>query len=135
MLLHINVVQAMHVPTTDLMSKSDPFVVIIPSFSDKKVKTQYVKDNDCPIFKEQFTFLLKNIEEDYLTFQIFDYNIGRDHSLLAQLRIYAHDFIEGEVVTHVYEMEPESGFNESPNLTLQIQMAVRGRTKFVPYGK
>ena len=32
MLLHVNVVQATHVPTTDRFSKSDPYVEIYPSF-------------------------------------------------------------------------------------------------------
>ncbi|KAK8835086.1 Protein Aster-C [Tritrichomonas musculus] len=133
MLLHVKVAKATHVPTTDLISKSDPFVVLIPSFSKTRVQTRWIKDNDCPDFDEDFTFVVKNEEEDYIIFQIFDHDELGSHDLLADLKVYVRDFIEGEVKTKIYEMEPAAGINQTPNLVLQIQLAVRGRPKFVPY--
>ena len=126
MLLHVKVAKATHVPTTDIISKSDPFVVIIPSFSKTRVQTRWIKDNDSPDFNEEFTFVVNDEEEDYLIFQIFDHDELGSHDLLADLKVFVRDFIEGDVVTKIYEMEPTAGINQAPNLVLQMHLAVRG---------
>lgn len=133
MLLHVKVVGATNVPSMDLLSKSDPFVVIIPSFVNKKLQTSHKNDTDNPVFNEDFTFTIKNEKEDYLYFELYDYDEVGQHDLISTIQIDFNDLFEGEVITKKLEMIPAKGIKQAPIITLQFHMAVRGRPKFVSY--
>ena len=133
MQFHINIVKAGHVQDMDLLSKSDPFIEIKPSFSKEIKRTKVILDDNSPEWDETFSFFIKNDCEDYFTLTLYDFDELSTPDKIGILKIYVKDFVEGEVVNKAYEMERAEGVREVPILFLKIQLNVRGRQKFVPY--
>ncbi|XP_047251273.1 synaptotagmin-5 isoform X2 [Capsicum annuum] len=77
--LSVTVISAEDVPVTDLMGKSDPFVVLIMKKSEQKNKTRVLNNTLNPVWNQTFDFVVEDGLHDLLILEVWDHDtFGKD---------------------------------------------------------
>ncbi|KAG5590521.1 hypothetical protein H5410_041035 [Solanum commersonii] len=77
--LSVTVISAEDVPVTDLMGKSDPFVVLIMKKSGEKKKTRVLNNTLNPVWNQTFDFVVEDGLHDLLILEVWDHDtFGKD---------------------------------------------------------
>ncbi|KAL2489552.1 Synaptotagmin-5 [Forsythia ovata] len=77
--LSVTVISAEDLPSTDLMGKSDPFVVLMMKKSDQKNKTRVLNDTLNPVWNQTFDFVVENGLHELLILEVWDHDtFGKD---------------------------------------------------------
>ncbi|KMZ63064.1 putative Calcium lipid binding protein [Zostera marina] len=79
-LIKVNVIKAISLKNMEFIGKSDPYVAlhIRPMF---KVKTKVVDNNLNPEWNEEFDLIVEDKETQFVTFKVFDEDVGQDKML------------------------------------------------------
>ncbi|KAF7806445.1 synaptotagmin-5-like [Senna tora] len=78
--LSVTVVSAEDLPATDLLGKSDPFVVLTMKKSETKCKTRVVNNTLNPVWNQTFDFVVEDGLHDMLMVEIWDHDtFGKDY--------------------------------------------------------
>nr|XP_009795500.1 PREDICTED: synaptotagmin-5-like [Nicotiana sylvestris] len=77
--LSVTVISAEDLPVTDLMGKSDPFVVLIMKKSEQKNKTRVLNNTLNPVWNQTFDFVVEDGLHDLLILEVWDHDtFGKD---------------------------------------------------------
>lgn len=77
--LSVTVISAEDVPVTDMMGKSDPFVVLIMKKSEQKNKTRVLNNTLNPVWNQTFDFVVEDGLHDLLILEVWDHDtFGKD---------------------------------------------------------
>ncbi|XP_073130463.1 synaptotagmin-5-like isoform X1 [Henckelia pumila] len=75
----VTVISAQDLPATDIMGKSDPFVVLIMKKSEQKYKTRVLNDTLNPVWNQTFDFVVENGLHELLILEVYDHDtFGKD---------------------------------------------------------
>ncbi|KAK4415391.1 Synaptotagmin-4 [Sesamum alatum] len=77
--LSVTVMSAENLPATDLMGKSDPFVVLTMRKSEQKCKTRVLNDTLNPVWNQTFDFVVEDGLHELLIMEVYDHDtFGKD---------------------------------------------------------
>ncbi|KAL0311755.1 UNVERIFIED_CONTAM: Synaptotagmin-4 [Sesamum radiatum] len=77
--LSVTIMSAENLPATDLMGKSDPFVVLTMRKSEQKCKTRVLNDTLNPIWNQTFDFVVEDGLHELLIMEVYDHDtFGKD---------------------------------------------------------
>ncbi|CAN4076884.1 unnamed protein product [Withania somnifera] len=77
--LSVTVISAEDIPVSDLMGKSDPFVVVIMKKSEQKNKTRVLNNTLNPVWNQTFDFVVEDGLHDLLILEVWDHDtFGKD---------------------------------------------------------
>ncbi|XP_057750302.1 synaptotagmin-5 [Arachis stenosperma] len=78
--LSVTVISAEDLPATDLLGKSDPFVVLSLKKAETKNKTRVVNDCLNPVWNQTFDFVVEDGLHDMLMVEVYDHDtFGKDY--------------------------------------------------------
>ncbi|XP_022143060.1 synaptotagmin-5 [Momordica charantia] len=78
--LSVTVISAEDLPATDLVGKSDPYVVLSMKKSEMKNKTRVVNESLNPIWNQTFDFVVEDGLHDMLIIEVWDHDtFGKDY--------------------------------------------------------
>ncbi|OIV99891.1 hypothetical protein TanjilG_26229 [Lupinus angustifolius] len=78
--LSVTVISGEDLPATDLMGKSDPFVVLTLKKGGTKNKTRVVNDSLNPVWNQTFDFVVEDGLHDMLMVEVYDHDtFGKDY--------------------------------------------------------
>ncbi|KAF8393146.1 hypothetical protein HHK36_021387 [Tetracentron sinense] len=78
--LSVTVISAEDVPATDLMGKSDPYVVLQMKKTETRNKTRVVNDSLNPVWNQTFDFVVEDGLHDMLVLEVWDHDtFGKDY--------------------------------------------------------
>uniref|UniRef100_A0A5B6ZAP4 Synaptotagmin-5-like n=1 Tax=Davidia involucrata TaxID=16924 RepID=A0A5B6ZAP4_DAVIN len=78
--LSVTVTSAEDLQATDLMGKSDPYVVLIMKKTETKNKTRVVNDSLNPVWNQTFDFVVEDGLHDMLILEVWDHDtFGKDY--------------------------------------------------------
>ncbi|CAL0325659.1 unnamed protein product [Lupinus luteus] len=108
--LSVTVISGEDLPATDLMGKSDPFVVLTLKKAGTRNKTRVVNDSLNPVWNQTFDFVVEDGLHDMLMVEVYDHDtFGKDYVgrvILTLTRV----ILEGEYKER-FELEgAKSGF-------------------------
>lgn len=104
-LLQVRVCEAEHVPRMDLLSKTDPFVVL--SVREKnRVKTQVLENTHRPVWDEDFSLLVHYPDTQVLTARVYDYDAFDNDDEIGRAEVALRDLPRGREVDRWLTVEP-----------------------------
>ncbi|KZV41374.1 synaptotagmin-5-like [Dorcoceras hygrometricum] len=75
----VTVISAQDLPATDIMGKSDPFVVLMMKKSEQRYKTRVLNDTLNPVWNQTFDFVVDNGLHELLILEVYDHDtFGKD---------------------------------------------------------
>ncbi|KAE9609747.1 hypothetical protein Lal_00006527 [Lupinus albus] len=78
--LSVTVISGEDLPATDIMGKSDPFVVLTLKKAGTKNKTRVVNDSLNPVWNQTFDFVVEDGLHDMLMVEVYDHDtFGKDY--------------------------------------------------------
>ncbi|KAK7292025.1 hypothetical protein RIF29_07650 [Crotalaria pallida] len=78
--LSVTVISGEDLPATDLLGKSDPFVVLTLKKAGTKNKTRVVNDSLNPVWNQTFDFVVEDGLHDMLLVEVYDHDtFGKDY--------------------------------------------------------
>ncbi|XP_071729566.1 synaptotagmin-5-like [Rutidosis leptorrhynchoides] len=78
--LSVTVISAEDLPATDIMGKSDPFVVLTMKKTGMKNSTRVVNENLNPVWNQTFDFVVEDGLHDMLVVEVYDHDtFGKDY--------------------------------------------------------
>ncbi|CAL0330470.1 unnamed protein product [Lupinus luteus] len=108
--LSITVISGEDLPATDLMGKSDPFVVLTLKKAGTKNHTRVVNDSLNPVWNQTFDFVVEDGLHDMLLIEVYDHDtFGKDYMgrvILTLTRL----ILEGEYKERFELDSAKSGF-------------------------
>lgn len=76
----VTVISAEDLPSTDLMGKADPFVVLTMKKTGMKNSTRVVNENLNPVWNQTFDFVVEDGLHDMLVVEVYDHDtFGKDY--------------------------------------------------------
>lgn len=105
------VIEGHNLEAADITGTSDPFVKLYyfpngSSEATQEAQTKTVMKRLSPVWKEEFQFELGG-DEDYIKFEVYDYDRFTSNDFLAQCQITIGKLKEGE--SHWLTLEPPPG--------------------------
>ncbi|KAL3838580.1 hypothetical protein ACJIZ3_023171 [Penstemon smallii] len=77
--LSVTVISGEDLPATDLMGKSDPFVILTMKKSEQKNKTRVLNDTLNPVWNQTFDFVVEDGLRELLILEVYDHDtFGKD---------------------------------------------------------
>lgn len=105
MQLKVKVVDATDIPKMDTFGKSDPYVVLKLSSSDKVWKTEYKENTDKPSWDEEFEIPIQPKLDEILRVELYDKDIKND-DLISRVLLRVNQIPEGKPNDSIYTMHP-----------------------------
>ncbi|OHS97177.1 XYPPX repeat family protein [Tritrichomonas foetus] len=128
--LHIKVIEAKNLPKMDLLTKSDPYVVVRVSGSSNFHKTNYKKNTYNPRWNEEFHFPVGNVATDFLNIKMYDKDLVNDDEM-STLEVPLSSLQPGRVIDQWYELRPCRRIRKGGSIHLVTHIAPTGSPPFV----
>ncbi|KAL1552252.1 Synaptotagmin-4, variant 2 [Salvia divinorum] len=107
--LSVTVVSAEGLPATDLMGKSDPFVVLTMKKTEHKNKTRVLNDTLNPVWNQTFDFVVEDGLHELLMVDVYDHDtFGKDKMGRCILTL-TRAILDGELTDDFHLDGTESG--------------------------
>ncbi|KAG8381738.1 hypothetical protein BUALT_Bualt05G0003800 [Buddleja alternifolia] len=94
--LSVTVISAENLPVTDLMGKSDPFVVLIMKKSEQKKKTRVLNDTLNPVWNQTFDFVVEDGLHELLIVEVYDHDMFGKDKMGRCIMTLTRAILEGE---------------------------------------
>ena len=104
MKVNLKIVEAKNIPIADIDGTCDGYCKI--QFGKQKAQTRIIDNSLTPRWRQEFSFDILDIQQDYLFIQLYDYDkIGKD-DCIANLEIYTQKLEPGIIIDKWYTMNP-----------------------------
>ena len=130
---YISIIEAENVPSMDLMSKSDPQCILTISSSKKEYSTSVIDNDVNPFWDEKFHLRVEDPENDVVKIQLYDNDAISAKDLIGTIELPISNYLEGEVISDWFPVVPVRKMSNPPRIKITFQIAVNGRTPYVPY--
>ncbi|KAL8496942.1 hypothetical protein ACS0TY_020575 [Phlomoides rotata] len=107
--LSVTVVSAEDLPATDLMGKSDPFVVLMMKKSEHKHKTRVLNDTLNPVWNQTFDFVVEDGLHELLILEVYDHDTFGKEKMGRCIMTLTRAILEGEYTDSFHIDGTESG--------------------------
>jgi len=123
--LLVNVVEAKNLARKDILSKSDPYVVLSIhhkhdfTLFGSEYKSSVITNNQNPVWNQSFTLDIKNPDTDLLRIRVYDYDHLSFDDLIGTVDIPVFNLCMNTPKDDWYQLHPSSGGTIHLTLTAQ----------------
>lgn len=118
----IKIISAKDIPKMDLITDTDPYVTINLQSQPKNVrKTKVAKNDEEPVWNEEFMLELLNLSHDVLTIKLMDKDVLKD-DLISTFDIPLGQFPLFEICQREYFMNPAKKSKQGGQIKMAIQI-------------
>ncbi|XP_057799976.1 synaptotagmin-4-like [Salvia miltiorrhiza] len=107
--LSVTVVSAEGLPATDLMGKSDPFVVLTMKKSEHRNKTRVLNDTLNPVWNQTFDFVVEDGLHELLMVDVYDHDTFGKEKMGKCIMTLTRAILDGEITNDFHLDGTESG--------------------------
>ncbi|KAL0330557.1 UNVERIFIED_CONTAM: Synaptotagmin-5 [Sesamum radiatum] len=107
--LSVTIMSAENLPATDLMGKSDPFVVLTMRKSEHKCKTRVLNDTLNPVWNQTFDFVVEDGLHELLIMEVYDHDTFGKDKMGRCLLTLTRCILEGEFTESLHIEGTKSG--------------------------
>jgi Ca2+-dependent lipid-binding protein len=120
--LHVKIIDAKALPTTDSHGKSDPYVVFSIRERKEQLKTKPISGTNDPVWNEEFTIAVLSVGTEILNFKVFDKDIAADDEI-GGFDIQIYKLPPGQIVDAQYPLTAPKTKKPAGSLHLHLQLA------------
>ncbi|PKI47107.1 hypothetical protein CRG98_032520 [Punica granatum] len=95
--LSVTVISAEDLPATDIMGKSDPYVVLKMKKSDAKYKTRVLNDVLNPVWNQTFDIVVEDALHDMLILEVYDHDTFGKEKIGRVIMTLTRVILEGDI--------------------------------------
>ncbi|KAK1160660.1 cytosolic phospholipase A2 zeta-like [Acipenser oxyrinchus oxyrinchus] len=107
--LSVKIIEAKNIPKKDLLSQSDCYVALrLPTASSKTHRTRTVWDSSAPVWNETFHYRIHSHVKNVLELSVLDQDLLSRDDLCINVFYDLDNLSPGEVVRHVFTLDPET---------------------------
>ncbi|XP_041121937.1 cytosolic phospholipase A2 zeta-like [Polyodon spathula] len=107
--LSVKIIEAKNIPKKDLFSQSDCYVALrLPTASSKTHRTRTVWDSSSPVWNETFHYRIHSHVKNVLELSVLDQDLLSRDDLCINVFYDLDNLSPGEVVRHVFTLNPET---------------------------
>ena len=122
MILHINAVEANDVPSMDLITKSDPYLVFKSNKTKEVWKTKSIKNTDTPVWNEKIKIPITASMDDTITAELWDQD-GITHDDLISTLVFIVKYLPVGKDTDIwYNFNPAEGVKKGGKVRLVLHL-------------
>merc|ERR1711871_1290 len=122
--LVIKVQRAKDLPKADLIGSSDPFCKVRLGGNERSIvkKTKVIKNNLNPVWEQEFTFDLNEIQKEKVKFEIYDWDLCGGDDLLGYFSLKYTNLRWNKPVNFELELDAPPGWSGAYTGTLFVQL-------------
>ena len=104
MKVHLKIIEGKDIPIMDIGGLCDPYCKIF--FGKQKAQTRIIDYTLKPRWRQQFSFDIIDINNDFLFIQLFDHDVIGKDEIISDLTIKLNELKPGKIIDKWYEMNP-----------------------------
>ena len=129
MKVYLKVIEGKDIPIMDIGGLCDSYCKI--NFGQQKAQTRIIDYSLTPHWRQEFTFDLLDIKNDFLFIQLYDHDtIGRDE-IISDLKITLEQLSPGQIIDKWFNMN-QIVKTTQPRIHLIIHLAQNKDIKYIP---
>ena len=128
MKVNLKVIEAKNIPIVDVRGTCDGYCKI--KFGQQKAQTRTIDNSLTPHWRQQFSFDILDIQEDFLFIQLYDHDTLDKDDLISDLEIQTKQLKPGVIIDKWYTMNPIIK-DKIPEIHLLIHIAQEKDPPFV----
>ncbi|XP_073921846.1 cytosolic phospholipase A2 delta isoform X2 [Castor canadensis] len=106
--LTVTVLEARRLRRADLLSETDPYVILqLPSAPGKKFKTKTIANSSHPVWNETFSFLIQSQVKNVLELSIYDEDLITKDGICFKVFYDVSEVLPGKVLRKTFSLDPQ----------------------------